>query len=76
MYQTTYSDGASGDNSRTMAGALRNIANRYGVTADSLVTDEEGVERTLVWLDEESAENDAGQNAVAEITCTKMPWRK
>lgn len=65
-YQTTYADGGSDNNSDTMAGAMRCIANRYGVTAESLVADK-GPDRTLVWLDDAAAENDGGKNAVAEI---------
>lgn len=64
-YNITYADGGN-DNSATMAGACKKIANRYGVAKKSLVTNNDGA-RTLVWLDEASAENDDGANAVAEI---------
>lgn len=65
-YNTTFSDGTSDVNSETFEGALRVIANRYEVAVDDLVT-EESEERTLVWLDEDSAKNDDGAKAVAEI---------
>lgn len=65
-YQTTYADGGSDNSSSTLAGALRCIANRYGVVASELVTNDDG-SRTLVWLTEDDAANDDGVSAVAEI---------
>lgn len=61
-----FSDGTSSVNSDTMNGALRVIARRYNTDVSSLVTEYDGA-RTLVWLDEETANNDDGSRAVAEI---------
>lgn len=66
IYKATYADGGYDNNSSTLAGALRCIANRYGVDAGSLVTNDDG-SRTLVWLTEDDAANDDGAHAVAEI---------
>lgn len=60
--QTRYAD--------TMRDAIRILKSQYG--QDVVVNDDwdelgVGRERKLVWANEEDADNDAGQNAVAEI---------
>lgn len=65
--KTTFPDGTTDVISDSLSGALRVIANRYGAEVGDLITDE-SPDRTLVWLDEESAENCDGANAVAEIS--------
>lgn len=63
---THFSDGTASVNSSTREGAHQAIADRYGVAVSDLVT-EQSDERELVWLDEETAANDDGAKAVAEI---------
>lgn len=65
-YNTNFSDGTNSVNSSSLDGALRVVANRYSKQVSDLVTDT-NEDRTLVWLDEASAENDNGAKAVAEI---------
>lgn len=64
--RVTFADGTS-DIICTYGGAHQRIADRYNVAVSSLVT-EAGEDRELVWLDEASAENDAGKEAVAQIS--------
>jgi hypothetical protein len=66
-FNTHFSDASVADNSSTWNGALRLIADRYQVNLDDMEWEETVAGRTLVWLDETSAKNDDGGNAVAEI---------
>lgn len=61
-----YNDGNNSRYGISLAAALDQIASKYGMNADDLVTSEDDA-RILVWLDEESAADDPGLNAVAEI---------
>ena len=61
----TFADGTS-DIVCNASVAQDRIATRYGVETRALVSDDSG-DRELIWLDEESAENDDGRRAVAEI---------
>jgi hypothetical protein len=61
----TFADGTSGIVCNASVAQDR-IAARYGVETHTLISDDSG-DRELIWLDEESAENDDGAHAVAEI---------
>jgi len=68
-YPLHYTNGDNPHSGITEREALRQIANKYGVPADELVTEEDEGERprTLVWLNETDADQDDGSNAVAEL---------
>ena len=68
-YTLHYSDGDQSSYGLSKSGALLLVADKYGVEASDLVTHEDDGEspRILVWESEEDAENDAGENAVAEL---------
>lgn len=61
-----FSDGSNSRYGISEDAAYSRIAAKYGVAVSDLVTDDSG-DRTLVWLSEADAENDAGAKAVAEL---------
>ena len=61
----TFADGTS-DILCNASAAQERIAARYGVETHTLVSEDSG-DRALSWLEDESAENDDGAQAVAEI---------
>lgn len=67
-YKVTFADGTQDVISTSPLGV---IAHRYGVDELDLVESEDDADRTLVWLDEESAENDDVANAVAQFSPVK-----
>ena len=68
-YTLHYNDGSNSRYGIALSTALEQIADKYDVDVDDLVTHEDDGEspRILVWTSEDEAENDAGQNAVAEL---------
>lgn len=73
MVNIHFNDGSNSRMGHPAYTALLTIAQKYGVAASDLVTEECADGRTLVWLDEASAANDDGAHAVAEITNAPEP---
>ena len=67
IFTTRFTDSTDDVSNETLAEALQAIATRYGVDAGDLVT-RERAGRTIVWLDEESAEGGEEDKEVAEIS--------
>lgn len=68
-YSLHFNDGSNSRMGITKDAALWAIADKYNTEITELVIDEQGGERPriLVWLNEADAENDSGENAVAEL---------